>query len=138
LKINGGYLFVGLRKDGKRKFRYIHRLVAETFIPNTNNYPCINHKDENIKNNNVNNLEWCTYKYNSNYGMRNDNAIKTMTDKVGKKVYQYSLSGELIAKFNSVREIQRKLGYKYSAIIRCCKGKQHTSYNYIWKYGEEN
>lgn len=48
--------------------RSIHRLVAEAFIPNPNNYPCINHKDENPSNNNIDNLEWCTYKYNANYG----------------------------------------------------------------------
>lgn len=65
---SNGYLFVGLRKDKKRKFKYIHRLVAEAFIPNPNNLPQINHKDENKQNNCVNNLEWCTNKYNQNYG----------------------------------------------------------------------
>lgn len=66
-----GYLIVALRKDGKYKTVAIHRAVAETFIYNQNNLPCVNHKDENKQNNNVDNLEWCTYNYNDNYGNRN-------------------------------------------------------------------
>lgn len=66
-----GYLLVGLRKDGKCKTRRIHRLVAEAFIPNPNNLPQINHKDENKCNNTVDNLEWCTPSYNINYGKAN-------------------------------------------------------------------
>ena len=63
-----GYLFVYLSKNGKVSRFYIHRLIAITFIPNPFNYPCINHKDENPYNNYVDNLEWCTQKYNANYG----------------------------------------------------------------------
>ena len=71
-KDGGNYYFViGLHKDGKRKYKAIHRLVAETFIPNPNNYPVVNHKDENKLNNRIDNLEWCTHKYNSNYGNAN-------------------------------------------------------------------
>lgn len=67
----GEYYIVWLCKDGKPKQYYIHRLVGETFIENSNNLRDINHKDENKLNNNVNNLEWCTHKYNMNYGNRN-------------------------------------------------------------------
>lgn len=63
-----GYLYVNLCKEGKRLLSSIHRLVAKAFIPNPNNYPVINHKDENKQNNKVDNLEWCTIKYNNNYG----------------------------------------------------------------------
>jgi hypothetical protein len=55
-------------KNGKAKRESVHRLVALTFIENPNNYPCVNHKDETRTNNNVENLEWCSHKYNSNYG----------------------------------------------------------------------
>ena len=63
-----GYKTVTLRKNGKGKFIYIHRLVAEAFIPNPNDLPEVNHKDENPANNCVDNLEWCTHIYNGNYG----------------------------------------------------------------------
>lgn len=65
---NSGYYIVHLWKNGFRKSKLLHRLVAETFIPNIDNLPQVNHKDENKSNNRVDNLEWCTAKYNSNYG----------------------------------------------------------------------
>lgn len=63
-----GYKTVTLTKDGVSKTAFVHRLVAEAFIPNENNLPCINHKDEDKTNNFVENLEWCTVQYNSTYG----------------------------------------------------------------------
>ena len=74
LKLSGGdkYIQVSLCKNGKIKAFLVHRLVAEAFIPNPDNLPCINHKDENPKNNQAENLEWCTYKYNNEYNGRID------------------------------------------------------------------
>lgn len=69
--IKKGYCGVYLYGEGHRKFCLVHRLVAKTFISNPNNYPEINHKDENPLNNNIDNLEWCTRKYNCNYGTHN-------------------------------------------------------------------
>lgn len=63
-----GYQLVNLRKDKKCYTLKVHRLVAEAFIPNPNNYQIINHKDYNRSNNSVENLEWCTYQYNNTYG----------------------------------------------------------------------
>lgn len=63
-----GYYRVNLAKEGKWKHFTVHRLVCNAFIPNPNNLPCINHKDENKQNNSLQNLEWCTVKYNINYG----------------------------------------------------------------------
>jgi len=69
-KTNGStdHLSVCLCKNGKVHKKYIHRMVAEAFIPNPDNLPEVNHKDENPLNNNVENLEWCTHKYNNTYG----------------------------------------------------------------------
>lgn len=76
-----GYLKVGLRKNGKLKTVRVHRLVAESFVPNPECFPEVNHKDENKSNNRVENLEWCTAKYNSRYGTKAKRAFKTMQDR---------------------------------------------------------
>lgn len=76
-----GYLFTGLSKNGKRKFYKVHRLVAQAFIPNPDNLPEVNHKDENKHNNCVDNLEWCDVKYNRNYGTRNERIKNTILSK---------------------------------------------------------
>ena len=67
---DSNYKIVGLTRHGVTKQFLVHRLVGEAFIPNPSNLPCINHKDEDASNNDVHNLEWCTYKYNANYGTR--------------------------------------------------------------------
>lgn len=76
-KTNYGYIQVSLYKNGIRTGLKVHRLVAEAFIPNPDNLPQVNHKDEDKTNNNVTNLEWCTAKYNNNYGNRLEKSINT-------------------------------------------------------------
>ena len=78
IKNRYGYMYVNLRKDGVTKQQYIHRLVAQAFIPNPNNLPEVNHKDEDKTNNNVKNLEWCDRKYNINYGTRTAKFYETV------------------------------------------------------------
>lgn len=116
-----GYLHVSLCKPLKRFS--IHRLVANAFIPNPENLPCVNHKDENKHNNNVCNLEWCTHKYNNEYGTRLKRVIETQlkNHKLSKKVYQYTLDGELVKEWESTRECERN-GFNKAHIISCCKG----------------
>lgn len=77
LQNNQGYNQVYLYKCGIRKGIRVHRLVAQAFIPNPDNLPEVNHKNEDKMNNSVDNLEWCTAKYNVNYGHRTENAINT-------------------------------------------------------------
>ena len=83
-----GYYQVSLSKDGKQKKQRIHRLVAVAFLENPFNYTDVNHKDEDKTNNNVDNLEWCTRKYNNNYGTKPERIRKAMIGNTnGRKVW---------------------------------------------------
>lgn len=146
-KDTSGYFMVVLCKDGKQKNILIHRLVAETFLPNPFNLPCVNHKDEDKTNNFVGtpendykdgNLEWCTHKYNTNYGTCIERrSKKAINGKCSKPVLQYSLDGTLISEWSSVAEIQRKLGYSQGNVSSCCRGLYNNRmYGFIWKYKE--
>ena len=86
-----GYKSVELFNNNGSKRLLIHRLVAQAFIPNPENLPQVNHKDENPSNNNVDNLEWCTQKYNCNYGTRVDRIMETKKQQY-KKIYKYSFN----------------------------------------------
>lgn len=123
------YVDVTLSKKGNSKRYKVHRLVAEAFIPNPNNYPQVNHKDCNPLNNRVNNLEWCNAKYNINYGDRGIKFGKT----VGCKVMQYSLKGEVINTFYSIGEAARVTGLHRVNIFDAVSDKQKTCGGYIWK-----
>ena len=119
-----GYLRVTLHdKNGSKHFK-IHRLVAKCFIPNPNNLPQVNHKDENRLNNNVNNLEWCTAKYNSNYGNRNKklSGILINRNDMIKPIDVYDLEMNYIETLISEAEVIRKYKIPYSNIKRCCEG----------------
>lgn len=95
-----GYKEVKLYKDGIYKIYKVHRLVAITFIPNPNNYPQINHKDENKANNNVENLEWCNNKYNTDYS---NNCIKSAKRRQKPVKIKNIINNEIII-FSSVKE----------------------------------
>ena len=120
-----GYLMVGLSLDKKYKKCLIHRLVAKAFIPNPNNLLEVNHKDECKTNNSVENLEWCSSKYNNNYGSR--------TEKTSKKVYQYTFSGTLVKIWSSAAECGRN-GYNLGHVASCCRGKEKKHKGFKWSY----
>ena len=80
--INNGYLQITLHKNGEHKNFLVHRLVANAFIPNPKNLPEVNHKDEDKTNCNSDNLEWCTRKYNINYGTHNQRSAESRRKKV--------------------------------------------------------
>jgi hypothetical protein len=106
-------------------------VVAQAFIPNPDNLPEINHKDEDITNNCVDNLEWCTSKYNANYGSRN---IRMMENRELVPVIQKDLNGTFIKRWNCMTRACEAVGADLSSMIRVCKGKQHTCRGYKWEY----
>lgn len=128
-----GYLCVMLYKPNKRFL--IHRLVAEAFIPNPDNLPCVNHKDENPTNNHVDNLEYCTHKYNNEYGTRLKRVRETQqkNHKLSKKVYQYTIEGKFVREWESIMECGRN-GFHQSCVSLCCRGERKTHRGYIWSY----
>lgn len=129
------YLRITLSKNGKGKIFLIHRLVAETFLPNPYNLPQVNHKDENTENNCVENLEFCDRKYNINWGTGVKRSAKNRTNgKCSKAVLQYDLVENFIKEFPSLKEVQRQLGYHTGSISNCCNGKTNTAYGYKWQY----
>ena len=145
---NTGYYGIELANDKGHKRLSIHRLVALTYIPNPNNLPQVNHKDENKLNNNVNNLEWCTNQYNMTYGTfierrvahtdyskpsYRENAIKN-GKKVSRPVTRYSISGQYIDSFESAADAKRKLNLISNHISECASGKRSTAHGYVWKY----
>ena len=112
-----GYLWVNLCKNGKTKAEYIHRLVAQAFIPNPNNFPQVNHIDEVKTNNNAKNLEWCTSKYNANHGTR----IERITQTQSKKVKAINIKTGEVLTFNSAKEAGGE-GYGKGEVSKACRG----------------
>lgn len=134
LKSNGYYV-VTLCENNKHVEWLVHRLIALTFIPNPNNLPHVNHKDENKLNNNINNLEWCTPEYNYYYGT---GLKKRKTNQKVKAIKQYRIDGSYVASYPSINNAARTLNIKHYNIIACCKGKRKTAGGYIWKYEKTN
>lgn len=129
---NSGYYEIKLSINNKKKHFRVHRLVATLFIPNPCNYPIINHIDCNKLNNNVGNLEWCSYKYNNNYKPKKYR-------KVGKcvKINQYDKKMNLLQTFNSMKDVEKKYNISRTSIRYCCLGKNKTCCGYIWRYVDE-
>lgn len=130
-KSNGrGYLQVQLTKNKIHKMHFVHRLVAKAFCANPDNLPEVNHKDENILNNEATNLEWCTSQYNLAYGTR----VSRIVQHHIKAVKQLDLNGNTIKIFDSLADAERICGYHHSNISNCCNGKLHTAYGYKWEF----
>jgi len=123
-----GYYEVVLTKhDGKRYCKRIHRLVAEAFLENFNNYPFINHINENKLDNRVENLEWCTAKQNIE-AYHNSRTL----------VYQYNFNGELLNTWNSITKAAESVSGDKTGIQHCCKGNLKTYFGFVWSYNVLN
>ncbi|MGX9931963.1 NUMOD4 domain-containing protein [Virgibacillus salarius] len=138
-----GYPMCILSKDGKTNLFGVHRLVAQAFVSNPEQLPVVNHKDEDKTNNIVNNLEWCTVAYNNVYGERinsvkGSKGFKTRHQKHRKPVEKYTVDGQLIKRFNSLKEAyESSPDYSKSGIAHCCTGRLVTYKGFIWKYADE-
>ena len=127
-----GYLVVTLCKEGENKNHLIHRLVAKAFLPNADNLPEVNHKDENKENNKAENLEWVTCSENINHGTRN----KRMAEKLSKPIFGIDKVTGLIVEFPSAQEAERQLGIAHNNICACLKGKYKTAGGFYWYYAD--
>lgn len=156
-KVKGKLISQTIRYDKKRKcytYAYVsfhtehgvsskkisvHRLVAEAFIPNPNDLPFVNHKDENKLNNNVNNLEWCTCEYNNKYGTAITRSANTrISNGVTKSVYKYTLDGKCVGIYNSVTEAAKANAVTKNQISNACVNKTIRVGNYGYRFeGDE-
>ena len=144
------YLQVYLSKKGKKDWIYVHQLVAETFLPNPLNKPCINHKIEGNEGKKINmvffnedgtvdeeksTIEWATYEENNNYGTVRERISDAQINDPNKSkpVLQLSLDGVLIREWPSAKEAERN-GFNQCNICQCCNGKQKTHKGFRWMY----
>ena len=131
-RMKTGYLCVNIGG----KLRTIHRLVAIAFIENPKNCPCVNHKDGNKKNNNVNNLEWCSYGQNIKHAYKTGLKVAT-SNHLKRKILQYDKNMNFIKEGECTKDVQRSLGIYHSNISVCCEGRQKTAGGYIWRYADD-
>lgn len=140
------YLYIDLHNSWIRKKFLIHRLVAQSFIPNTENKPCVNHIDWNKQNNNLYNLEWCTVSANQIHSIRilwNKNNFQLnhpdkwklwRYNKNSIKILQYTKEWEFIKEWGSMIDVERELLINHSHISQCCSWKLKSSQWFVWKY----
>ena len=144
-----GYLQVCLSKNGEYKMCLFHRLIAETFLPNPDNLPQVNHKIDTKEGKKINmvifnedgtvnkertTIEWVTSKENNDYGTRNERVAKANTNGIrSKPVLQLSLTGDLIREWPSVGECGRN-GFNKGAVAACCRGEKPQYKGFRWEY----
>lgn len=138
-----GYITYNLMRNGKVYRKTLHRLLMETFVPNKNKLPCINHIDGNILNNSLDNLEWCTFGHNEKEAYRlklkkpawqNKKDIK---HPCSKKVNQYTLNKNFIKQWDCISTASKELNILVTSICNCCSGRSKKAGNYIWRYANE-
>lgn len=133
----GGYKTVTLTKSGITNTVFVHRIVAEAFIPNPNNLPMVNHKDGDKTNNFSENLEWCTASYNRKYGKAIEKQAKKVRGRESKKrkaIIQRRADGSFNQWYASITEAAKEMNGSTSAISAACKGTRKTAYGYLWEY----
>lgn len=139
-----GYMQVSMKLNGKYVKKLVHRLVAEAYLPNKENKPCVNHKDGNKNNNSVENLEWCTYSENELHSHRvlgkktNEEHLKKMWEthinNSSKKVVQSTMDGQCVNVFDSMAEASKSTGISQGNISECCRKKRKKAGGFIWNF----
>jgi hypothetical protein len=140
-----GYLQVALSKNSKAKTFTVHRLVAQAFIPNPENKPCIDHVNTNPSDNRLENLRWCTHKENSNNPLTvqkwcGNPRMKTWLGKLGKEhhsskpIIQFTLDGELVRKWDCAEDAVREMGYSKTCISQVLNKKRQQTGGSKWEY----
>ena len=124
-----GYLMHQLCENNKRKFLYLHRIIATAFIDNPEEKPCVNHIDENKLNNDLSNLEWCTVRENLVHGTR----MKRIAEKNFKKVIQLDLNDNVLNVFESIKQAGQETGVFATSISACCNGRIKSSGGFKWR-----
>jgi hypothetical protein len=131
---NKGYRHVCLSKNKKMNDFQVHRLVAYAFIENNNNFPLVNHKDENVLNNHADNLEWCTNTYNVRYSLERHPERKRKTHT--KKLIMYDKDMNVLNVFDLLSSVCKEKNWNSWSIIQCCNGKRRTAYGYKWGFAK--
>ena len=148
-----GYKYVRLNIGSDKRMFFVHRLVAIAFVQNSSLLPEVNHRNENKEDNNAENLEWCTHKYNQTYGTRIErvqrtkkrlnserNALmkKNHNHSYGaeKPVLCYLMDGTFVNRFRSLSMAAQSIGDNVSHISACCKGQRKSVRGYKWRYEE--
>lgn len=136
-----GYKLVMLCKNGHKENKTVHALVADAFIPNPEEKPCINHIDGNKGNNTVSNLEWATLSENTRHAIKSNlradtymRGMKGSLSPIKKPVLQCDKSGKIIKKWSCISEAARYFQCSPSTIINCCAGRIKSCKGYLWKY----
>ena len=134
-----GYYHTRISVNRKLVDVRINRLVGLAFIPNPDNLPYINHKNEITGDDKVENLEWCDAVYNANYGTARERSTEGHRKKKIDKWYsikQYSREGDLLNVYNCKGDLEKK-GFTYQGVAKCCEHKNHTAYGFVWRYNDD-